>query len=282
MINDVLLTYGKQHVPHTKDAANISYSLVKLGAWWQNKRLSDVTAENCRAYVNDRSPGAARRHLEILRAAIKHWNRERGPIAVPEIVMPDKGPPRERWLTRSEAARLLWAARKHDDKHTFVRRHLCRFILLGLYTGSRKTVLLSMTWNQIDLRSGVMSRRPPGVAEDARKRTPKVRLGRKILAHLRRWKRIDGPMARYVCDSQGQVLQTLAASFPNAVERAGLEVEGPNKVTPHTLRHTRATWLMQAGVDMWEAAASLGMSVTMLERTYGHHHPDWQRNAANV
>jgi integrase len=44
-------------------------------------------------------------------------------------------------------------------------------------------------------------------------------------------------------------------------------------VTPHTLRHTAATWLMQAGVDMWTAAGYLGMTVKTLERVYGHHHP---------
>jgi Phage integrase family len=52
-------------------------------------------------------------------------------------------------------------------------------------------------------------------------------------------------------------------------------------VTPHTLRHTAATWLMRAGVDKWEAAGFLGMSVEMLDRVYGHHHPDHLRTAAH-
>src|ERR1700756_4117377 len=52
-------------------------------------------------------------------------------------------------------------------------------------------------------------------------------------------------------------------------------------VTPPTLRHTAATWLMRAGVDKWEAAGFLGMSVEMLDRVYGHHHPDHLRTAAH-
>ena len=39
---------------------------------------------------------------------------------------------------------------------------------------------------------------------------------------------------------------------------------------------------MQAGVSLWEAAGSLGMTVETLERVYGTHHPDWQKNAAEV
>ena len=39
---------------------------------------------------------------------------------------------------------------------------------------------------------------------------------------------------------------------------------------------------MQAGVDKWEAAGFLGMSVEMLDRVYGHHHPDHLRQAAHA
>ncbi|HEY2526374.1 MAG TPA: hypothetical protein VGJ20_00245 [Xanthobacteraceae bacterium] len=31
---------------------------------------------------------------------------------------------------------------------------------------------------------------------------------------------------------------------------------------------------MQAGTDMWEAVGYLGMTIEMLSRRYGHHHPD--------
>lgn len=36
---------------------------------------------------------------------------------------------------------------------------------------------------------------------------------------------------------------------------------------------------MQNGVDAWEAAGYLGMSVETLLRVYGHHHPDYMKNA---
>jgi len=46
------------------------------------------------------------------------------------------------------------------------------------------------------------------------------------------------------------------------------------------LRHTAATWLMQRGADPWKAAGFLGMSVEVLLDTYGHHHPEFLREAA--
>ena len=39
---------------------------------------------------------------------------------------------------------------------------------------------------------------------------------------------------------------------------------------------------MQNGADLWETAGFLGMTVEMLESRYGHHHPDFQRQAADA
>ncbi len=63
--------------------------------------------------------------------------------------------------------------------------------------------------------------------------------------------------------------------FEAAVRAAGLGAD----VTPHILRHTCATWLMQNGANLWDAAGFLGMTVQQLEEGYGHHHPDYQEDA---
>ncbi len=39
---------------------------------------------------------------------------------------------------------------------------------------------------------------------------------------------------------------------------------------------------MQRGADPWQAAGFLGMSVQVLLDTYGHHHPDYMREAAQA
>lgn len=270
LIADVLNVYAQEHVPHIKGKKNTLYNIESLARFWGSLPVSAITGRTCRKYAVGRSSGAVRRDLEVLRATIQYYHRHRGPLsAIPSLVLPPRGQARSRWLTRHEAARLLYASR-----HT---HHLARFILLGLYTGSRPGNILRLQWEQIDLSSGVMARRRPGEAEDARKRSPPVRLGRRILTHLRRWKRLDGSHWVYVCHYNGAPVSKLRRSFPDAVKRAGLV-----GVTPHTLRHTRATWLMQAGIDMWEAAGHLGMSVEVLTRVYSHHHPNWQKRAAEV
>jgi len=73
-------------------------------------------------------------------------------------------------------------------------------------------------------------------------------------------------------------VKSVKTAFRSAVALAGL----PGRITPHTLRHTAATWLMQLGVGEWQASGFLGMNVETLRNVYGHHHPDYLREAADA
>jgi integrase len=98
--------------------------------------------------------------------------------------------------------------------------------------------------------------------------------------HMRRWydKKI---IANHFVEWQGAGVKSVKNGFARAVEVAKLDLSDGN-VTPHTLRHTAATWLMQLGTDPWEAAGYLGMSVKVLIDTYGHHHPDYMKEASGA
>ena len=75
----------------------------------------------------------------------------------------------------------------------------------------------------------------------------------------------------------GKPVRSVRKAFATAVKAAGLDRLG---ITPHVLRHTAATWAMQGGGDLWQIAGFLGMTVEVLERVCGHHHPNFQREAA--
>ena len=192
LIADVLTVYADEVAPHRKSARNTAYNISNLLKWWGTKTVADITTKSCRAYTAVRPKMAAQADLKILKAAVDYWNKEKHPLnVVPTFWRPKGNPPKDRWLTKSEAARLLNAAR-----HWL---HLRRAILLQLYTGSRPGVILALRWDQIDLKAGVLHRLPRGATEDDKKRAPPVRLGRRITAHLRRWKRLDGPSIKHVC-----------------------------------------------------------------------------------
>jgi hypothetical protein len=106
--------------------------------------------------------------------------------------LPEKGAPRDRWLTRKEAADLLrvcWRARETQTVHrgplkgqkiqTDKRplRHLARFILIGLYTGTRAGAIATASPHRregrsfIDLEEGIFEFSIAWRSEDAQPRS---------------------------------------------------------------------------------------------------------------
>ncbi|MFC4922431.1 MULTISPECIES: tyrosine-type recombinase/integrase [Bradyrhizobium] len=164
-------------------------------------------------------------------------------------------------------------------------RHVARFILIGLYTGTRAGAIASASpfrapgKSFVDLDSGIFYRLAIGKRATTKRQTP-VPLPSRLLAHLRRWSRLGIAQSHFV-EWNGRPVASVKTGFASAVHLAKLDVTIGN-VTPHTLRHRAATWLMQRAAPMWEAAGFLGMSEKTLRETHGHHHPDHLRVAANA
>lgn len=267
---DVLENYAAGHAVHTASPERMAYAIEALGPYWGPKMVSEVNAETCAEYraLRGVSDGTVRRELGVLRAGINYEHRM-GRLARPVFVtLPPKPEHRDRWLTRDEAAALLWWSMK--DSRT--RLYLPLFVLIGLYTGARKGAILSLRWPQVDLDRGRIDFNPPG-----RKRTAKARpiipIPRGLLWFLVK-ARDRGTELGYVINDSGKPLGDIKRSFTTACAKAGIE-----DVTPHTLRHTAGTWMAQRGVDLWQIAGYLGHSHERTTELYSHHHPDFLQKA---
>lgn len=236
-----------------------------------------LTAADVRTYIAARRPradGTVRRELIVLRAALRHSARE-GLIDHARLVpMPPLGRPRTRWLRRSEAARLLAATRILRPRY---RRELRLLVMLGLYTGTRRGALLALGWKPsnsrgwIDLEAGMIYRAGRTAAQ-TRKRQPPAPLPARLLPLLRAYRR-RYPRARLF---SRLTMHNAHLMFRRAAAAARLD----EAVVLHSLRHTCATWMAQAGVPIWEAAGFLGMTVITFQAVYGHHHPAHLARAA--
>lgn len=261
--------------------------------------LSEINTKSCKEYCNSRpGVGGARRDLEILRAAINFHaaeNLHRGSVYV---WLPPRGEPRTRWLTRNEAAKMIWTAYRYRELQTIHKgrrrgeptstekrplRHIARFLLVGCYTGTRASAIMSASITRqtgkshVDLERGIYYRKPIG-KKATKKRQPPAPLPDRLLAHMRRWVR-KGIAKEHFVEFNGKPIQSVSNGFARVVRLAEIDIDHEN-VTPHTLRHTAATWLMQSGsTPLWMAAGYLGMTVETLQNVYGHHHPDYMSEA---
>jgi integrase len=297
LIDDILAEYGEKHAPTTRRADLIGIAMGHLLGFFGGRTCAAVTSATCAEYVRWRTAQAdrrakrngrpvkastARRELVVLSAALR-WCWKEGNLDRPiPVALPPQAGPRERHLTRREAAALLAGAlgwdrrgRRHPAK---INRHVARFILLALYTGTRHDALLRLQWmpnltgGWIDLDSGVLYRRA-AEAVDSLKRRPPLPIPPRLMPHLRRWR---GLTARYVIEWAGKPITSQERrAWHTARDLAGL---GP-EVTPHILRHTCATMLLQFGVSVYDVAGVLGTSEDVIRRTYGHHAQDHLRLA---
>ncbi len=267
-VNDALSYYGTEHAPNTADPARIGYAIAALAPFWGELPVSAIKGATCRRYTATRGVGVGtvRRELGTLRAALRHCEREGYLTAAPAVWLPPRPPGKDRWLTRDEAARLVKAAPPH----------LRRFILIALYTGTRKTAILRLQFTPntsggwVDLERGLLYRRS-SFDRETKKRQPPVKIPRQLLGHLRRWERLS---RQHVVEFRGKPVGSLKRAWATA--SAGLDA------TPHTLRHTAITWAMRYGVMIADAAGFFGVSIETLERVYLHHHPDYQASAVEA
>ena len=288
-VADVIAIYAEdvahKHTRPRETAARLGRILDFFGA----TTLACINRKACEDYVRQRgAKAAARRELEDLRAAIRHHWEAGLCTAMTPVVLPERGQARERWLTRGEAARLLWAAwrlrQRWRDRPSdrVTAQHVARFILVGLYTGTRAgaicgaALMPTIGRGYVDLDVGVFYRRAAG-ARETKKRQPPVRLPPRLLAHLRRWQRRRSAL-RSVIEWNGEPVRRINKAFRSVREAAGLGSD----VVPHTLRHTAITWQAQVGVPVHEICGFFGITLEMLDRVYGHHHPDYQANAVNA
>lgn len=305
-VADVLALYARERGSSLRsdDATMLGFTRHLL-TFWSGKTLSDVRRLTCQDYVTSRTAQAirhgatgrkisvstARRELEVLSAAIGFWDDEYHLTRRPKVVLPEKPESKRDALTRQEAARLLWASLGHrieQGRSTALsgsakanRAHMRRFILISLYTGSRAGVTKRLLWTEspaapwVDLDAGVIYRRGRDEREARTKRKPLVKLPRRLISHLKRWKAVDEAKGiNAVIHHGGVPIVSVRKGMAGCASDAGL-----SGVTAHWFRHTCPTWLMERGVDIWEAAGFVGMSATTLEKHYGHHRPDHQSAA---
>lgn len=285
-VSDVLDAYELGHVrPNVVDKDRAADVIANLRAFFGPMRPQDITVADGRKYVDKRGlgligglgrggkapmaggPATCRRELAMLIAAINHgithghlsadgFRRDlRGRVVLVEL--PPDSEPVTRWLHRPAEMAALRAACGETGR-------LRWFLEIAYYTASRRDAIETLTRFQVDMERGRINLAKPG-----EKRTTKRRPIVPIDPALRPWlaAALEKSPNEWVLGSP----QPVYRDFMRAVERAGLGAD----VTPHVLRHSRATHMLQDGIKPWAVANLLGDSVATLVKTYGSHCPDY-------
>lgn len=286
-VGDALSVYHDEKIVLSSRPLAGAAMIEKLNEFFGADTVGQLNGQRQRDYAKQRgSQTSARRELELLAAAINYYIRDMvgGVQMLFRPVLPDAAPARERWLTRGEAARLIWAAwRKRCDyegeqKGRLTSRHIARFILVAIYTGSRAGAICSAALiptigrGYVNLENGEFRRLAYG-KKQSNKRQPTVDLPPRLLAHMRRWRRL-GISTKAVIEVHGKPVLRVSNGWDGVVEKARLATEIKElKVVPHTLRHTSISWYLRSGVPIDKVSDYCGVSIQIIKKVYGHHIP---------
>lgn len=143
-------------------------------------------------------------------------------------------------MSAEDQQKLMKAAVADQDPTTWL------FVAFGLNTGMRHSEILRVRWDEIDFEQ----RRIFIAKAKAGQREQPITAGLAALLKKEREQRDDEvgfifPMTRSDGTTASRIKMT--RQFERAVKRAKLD---PVKVTPHVMRHTAITQLVQAGVDL--------------------------------
>lgn len=242
-------------------------SLKNLLPVFGDKYLAEITPLMVEQYKNRRrdqvTPATVNREMALLKnmfnKAIQWGKAAENLVAKVKLFKEDKG--RLRLLTEEELERLLEVAPPH----------LQPILVVALNTGLRKSEILNLKWDDVDFQQERI------LVADAKNRE-----WREIPMNLAVFKALVSierhPESPYVfCKPNGQPYGNVRKSFEKALRIAGIE-----NFRFHDLRHTFASHLVMAGVDLMTVKELLGHKSLEMTMRYSHLSPAHKRKAVDL
>jgi integrase/recombinase XerD len=252
---------------YRRDLADFDRFLARGG-----HRLTDVRADNVVSYLEHArarglKPASIARRLAAVRGLYRHLVREDAVTRDPteHLVTPRAGRPLPKILTREAAAALVEA---FDGVEPRTVRD--RTLLEVLYaTGMRASECLGLRLEDVNLNAGY------AVCTGKGRKQRLVPLGEHAVAWLSRYLRDARPSftrtkdcGRLFVNPRGGALsrQSLWIVVRRAATAAGLR----RTISPHVLRHSFASHLLEGGADLRSVQALLGHADIGTTQIYTH------------
>ena len=162
------------------------------------------------------------------------------------------------YLTDEQCAALIEAAAADHNENVHA------FVMVGLNTGMRHSEILAIRREEVDIGRRVIW---IPVAKAGSREQP---ITRTLCNYLIERMRMLPPGCDWLFPSPGSAsghAHTIRKAFRRSVARAGMD---PNQITPHTLRHTAVTHLVQTGVDLPTVQPISGHKTLSMVARYAH------------
>ena len=233
--------------------------LKSLARSFAGQRLSTISPFDIERHKQARVRAGVRvmvnRELQVLRNLYnrcREWGKYEGDNPAVKVKGLRESEGRLRYLTLEEEGQLLVAAREP----------LRSIILAGIHAGLRiESEALTLASADVDFRTGLLTVQSAYAKSGKTRRVPMNATLRAALAPLKE----QATGATIFTRRDGSPYRSIRNAFQVACRRVGLV-----GVTPHVLRHTFASRLVMAGVDLRTVQELGGWSELALVQRYSH------------
>lgn len=278
--DDLMVRYIEATRDDMRSPERVGFAVKRLQPFFTGKTLERLKRADVSMYIDQRKragvgPATINRELDMLSAAInyarKRWDWDiNNPCSGMSLREPEG---RLRWISRDEADALICEAEK-DKKSP----HLADFVRLALNTGCRKSELLELSWDRVDLRGGLIYLEGQHTKSGKRRAVPLNEEARKAMLGRARFRAEFCPGSLWVfAHKDGERVKYMQNGFQSACKRAGIE-----QLRVHDLRHTCASWMVQQGASLMEVRDVLGHSSIEMTERYAHQAPERLKSAVGV
>jgi integrase len=270
MATEYLTYYQANRRPRSVERHEMS--LKALMPIFAGKRLADINPFLIERYKRLRkeagkSEVTINRELAFLKnlftMAITWKKASENPVKYVRFFREDNG--RTRFLTEDEESRLLEACNPYFRP----------LVIAALHTGFRKSELLSLTWAHVDFLHHLITVEAAYAKNGETRSIPMTTTLTETLQALH--KKATETTEPIFLTHNGTPYRHIAKIFGAACRRAGV-----TDVTFHDLRHTFASRLVMAGVDLPTVKELMGHKRIDMTMRYAHLSPDHKRTAITV
>lgn len=261
---EYLNIHSKQH---KKSWVTDQFHIEELKKYFKGKFLFAINPKDIEHFKIERSktvaPSTVNRQLGTLRGifnkAIAWGKLQSSPMKSVQFLKEPQG--RLRFLEKEEVVKLLANCNKS----------LKPILILALFTGMRRGEIFGLKWHDVDFKRNIITLLDTKNGD--RREVPMNEQVKTALIAVRKH-----PESPYIfCNEKGEPRHDIRKSFSTALKDSGI-----TNFRFHDLRHTFASQLVMAGVDLNTVRELMGHKDITMTLRYAHLAPSHKQHAVDV
>lgn len=210
---------------------------------------------------------SVKHYIGLIRHIINHAIKNEliknyaNPISGGKVKLPTVDNARQSFLSKEQANILLEELKQYNNPQLY------QLTVLLLYTGARFSEVASLTWNDVNFETGMIYFKS---TKNGNSRWVTMNeLVKNVIQDLYENKKSN----LIITNTKGKQIERMLHSWQVVVDNIiddNKEAHAKQRVTVHSLRHTHASWLAMAGLDILHIKEQLGHKTLDMTMRYAH------------